>query len=67
MRGEELTLEQVGARFGLTRERIRQIQAGALKKLGHEARGQAMLELAELSAERHAESDLASVHGWKQW
>ena len=27
------TLEEVGREFGLTRERIRQIQAGALKKL----------------------------------
>ena len=32
---EEHTLEQVGEKFGLTRERIRQIQDGALKKLQH--------------------------------
>jgi RNA polymerase primary sigma factor len=31
--GTELTLEQVGARMGLTRERIRQIEQGALQKL----------------------------------
>ena len=31
--GEELTLRQVGDRYGLPRERIRQIQAGALMKL----------------------------------
>lgn len=30
---EELTLEQVGQQFSLTRERIRQIENGALKKL----------------------------------
>jgi RNA polymerase primary sigma factor len=29
----EKTLEQVGEKFGLTRERIRQIQEAALKKL----------------------------------
>ena len=29
----EQTLEEVGARFGLTRERIRQIQEQALKKM----------------------------------
>jgi RNA polymerase primary sigma factor len=32
------TLEQVGKTFGVTRERIRQIEAKALKKLGHPAR-----------------------------
>ena len=30
---EEKTLEDVGDKFGVTRERIRQIQEGALKKL----------------------------------
>lgn len=32
-RGEDLTLEQVGARIGLTRERVRQIQAQAMEML----------------------------------
>jgi RNA polymerase primary sigma factor len=31
--GKEWTLEEIGVQFGLTRERIRQIQAGALLKL----------------------------------
>ncbi len=31
--GREQTLEEIGARFGLTRERIRQIQEQALKKI----------------------------------
>lgn len=31
--GETLTLERVAARFGLTRERVRQIEGAALKKL----------------------------------
>jgi DNA-directed RNA polymerase sigma subunit (sigma70/sigma32) len=30
------TLEDIGAKFGITRERIRQIQMGALKKLRRE-------------------------------
>jgi RNA polymerase primary sigma factor len=31
--GQERTLEEIGAQFGVTRERIRQIQELALKKL----------------------------------
>ncbi|WP_413060859.1 sigma-70 family RNA polymerase sigma factor [Sphingomonas carotinifaciens] len=36
---EEHTLEEVGQKFSVTRERIRQIEAKALDKLGHPARG----------------------------
>ena len=36
--GEERTLEEVGGRFELTRERIRQIEAKALRKLRHPSR-----------------------------
>jgi len=32
---QELTLEEIGAKFGLTRERVRQIKEKAIKKLRH--------------------------------
>jgi RNA polymerase sigma factor (sigma-70 family) len=41
-----LTLEEVGKRFGLTRERIRQLEGKALAKLRHPSRSSALLELA---------------------
>ncbi len=37
---EQRTLEEVGQRFGLTRERIRQIENKALRKLRHPSRSQ---------------------------
>ena len=36
--GEEHTLEDVGGRFALTRERIRQVEAKALRKMRHPSR-----------------------------
>ena len=35
--GRERTLEEIGKSFGVTRERIRQIEAEALRKLRHPA------------------------------
>ncbi len=40
--GKQMTLEQVGKVFGVTRERIRQIEAKALRKLRHPARRRAL-------------------------
>jgi len=46
MSGEQpMTLEEVGQRFGLTRERIRQLEGKALAKLRHPSRSAALLEL----------------------
>jgi len=41
------TLEEIGAVFGLTRERIRQIEAKVLRKLRHPSRSEALSELLE--------------------
>jgi RNA polymerase primary sigma factor len=42
--GHQRTLEEVGQEFGVTRERIRQIEAKALRKLRHPRRGKAIMD-----------------------
>jgi RNA polymerase primary sigma factor len=45
--GHERTLEEVGKRFGVTRERIRQIEAKALRKLRHPSRSKKLRDYLE--------------------
>jgi RNA polymerase primary sigma factor len=42
--GKSYTLEEVGQKFGLTRERIRQIEGKALRRLRHPRRSRQLKE-----------------------
>jgi RNA polymerase primary sigma factor len=45
--GRSYTLEEVGRKFGVTRERIRQIEAKALSKLRHPRRSRRLRDFLE--------------------
>jgi RNA polymerase primary sigma factor len=48
--GSEHTLEEIGQRFAVTRERVRQIEAKAVKKLQHPVRSQQLAGFLERAA-----------------
>jgi RNA polymerase primary sigma factor len=45
--GEQHTLDEIGRAFGLTRERIRQIESKTLSKLRHPSRSQRLRDYLE--------------------
>lgn len=45
--GSPRTLEEIGREFGLTRERIRQIEDKALRKLRHPSRARKLKDFAD--------------------
>jgi RNA polymerase primary sigma factor len=49
--GSERTLEEVGQSFDVTRERIRQIEAKALRKLRHPSRSSELKSLFDVASE----------------
>jgi RNA polymerase sigma factor (sigma-70 family) len=51
--GENQTLEEIGQRFGVTRERIRQIEAGFIRTLEKLGFKQLLLEYSGISVDRH--------------
>jgi RNA polymerase primary sigma factor len=50
--GVERTLEEVGRHFQVTRERIRQIEEKALRKLRHPTRLRQLTELSQTEAQQ---------------
>jgi hypothetical protein len=66
---QDYTLEEVGIRFDVTRERIRQIEAKALRNLKHPSRGDILRELIGYyltTAEKKAEEESARTRWQKE-
>ncbi|MDQ0076814.1 sigma-70 family RNA polymerase sigma factor [Arthrobacter oryzae] len=59
--GEEKTLDAIGRVYGVTRERIRQIESKTMKKLRHPSRSQVLREY--LSLRDHSEGSVAGNDG----
>jgi hypothetical protein len=55
----EYTLEEVGEMFGVTRERIRQIEAKALRKMRHPARSDKLKTLLFDDRKNHWYADIS--------
>ena len=55
--GRPRTLEEVGAEFNVTRERIRQLEAKALRALRHPSRSRKLEEFADVQKRRRGQED----------
>lgn len=56
--GESMTLDQIGRVYGVTRERIRQIESKTMKKLRHPSRSHVLRDFIDLSAEDESRLEL---------
>lgn len=59
--GQERTLEEVGVMFNITRERIRQIEAKALRKLRHPSRSRKLVGYYDLGLSRREQQEIEIV------
>ena len=59
--GKARTLEEVGRQFNVTRERIRQIEAKALRKLRHPSRSRKLKDYLEYRLKWYSPGDLRSL------
>ena len=64
--GRARTLEEVGKEFNVTRERIRQIEAKALRKLRHPSRSRKLKDYLEEHDEIIEENESSGFHGYNR-
>ena len=61
--GKEMTLEEVGAIFGITRERVRQIEKKALRKLQHPSRKKMLQDFVDFIPYAEEEKQTNNISG----